>query len=660
MQRQYVPHTPEFARVLSMPRRDWNDGAVELASIVTDVLRTQVACRVCGGWREHGRPGGKPCELRRIPLSLRPHQAVLLKEAVERQGLLGPIGVGKGKTLPSFLFATVFESMRPMLVLQAGLIRKAERNWSELAVYWQIPTWIKIISHEILGRVSAKEELERFAPDLIVFDEVHKIKSRKAAVSKRVERHVEHHRYHEPGTRHHDCDLCERAVPARALISQGRRNALRVVGLSGTITTKSLRDFAHIGRMCIPESSPVPRSWAELETWRLAIDEGVNPVSRVEPGALLDFCDEREIGLDLTTAARRGFQRRLRETPGIVATTDDTVRASLVIDALDAPRSAAIEDAFTRLRGDTRKHREGGPNSGYNGWQLPDGYECVDGVEVYRHALELSLGMYYIWDPRPPPAWIQARALWGKFVRRTIKLGKLDSDLDVANHAHEFNVTVNDALKFDDPKAEKHPDPRVGARHVYDHWREIRDTYQRNQRAVWVCDSVLKLGKSWLDSHSRGILWTRNIAFGERLAEVSGYPYFGQEGLDASGRFIDDVKGPIIASLDANKTGRDLQFNWSDNLFMTAMGDGAECEQAIARTHRDGQDEDTVNVTLFFGCIEHALAFESAQSKARYIEDITGQPQKLNFADVVVPSVLEIENRVHPPGCVARWDKEKQ
>lgn len=658
MQRQFVPHTPEVERVLHMPRRDWNVGSVELAARVTDVLRTQIACRVCGGWREHGRPNGKPCELRRIPLSLRPHQAVALKEAVERQGLLAPIGVGKGKTLIGFLMATVFESMRPMLVLQAGLIRKAERNWADLAIYWQIPNWIKIISYEILGRVSAKEELERFSPDLIVFDEVHKIKSRKAAVSKRVERHVEHHRYHETGTKHPHCDLCDRHVPPRALIAEGRRTALRVIGMSGTITTKSLKDFTHIAFMCVPENAPVPDSWAELETWRLALDEGVNPVSRVEPGALLAFCDERETGLELTTAARRGYQRRLRETPGIVATTDDTVRASLQIDALEAPKSAAIDDAFTRLRGDTRKHREGGPNSGYNGWQLPDGYECVDGVEVYRHALELALGFFYVWDPRPPPEWILARALWGKFVRKTIKLGKLDSDLDVANHAHEFHVTVDMMLKEDD--LDPHKDPRVGARHVYDHWRELRDTYQRNQRAVWICDSVLKQAKAWLDSHSRGILWTRHIAFGNRLSEVSGYPYFGQEGLDASGRLIDDARGPIIASLDANKTGRDLQFNWSDNLFMTAMADGAECEQAFARTHRDGQDEDTVGVSLFVGCIEHVGAFETAQSKARYIEDITGQPQKLNFADVVVPSVLEIENRAHPNGCVARWDKEKQ
>jgi hypothetical protein len=54
------------------------------------------------------------------------------------------------------------------------------------------------------------------------------------------------------------------------------------------------------------------------------------------------------------------------------------------------------------------------------------------------------------------------------------------------------------------------------------------------------------------------------------------------------------------------------------------------------------------------GCIEHAASFEVALGRARYIEDVATQPQKLNFADVTVPSVSEIEQR-HG----ARWSKER-
>lgn len=669
--RLFVPRTPELERVLALPRRDWTIGGEDLARRATDALRTAVNCRACGGSREHVRG----CELRRIPLSLRVPQAVALVEAALYQGALLPIGVGKGKTLIMFLLAYVLESTRPMLVLQAGLISKAERNWRDLSVYWMIPNWIKLISYEVLGRVSAKEELDRFSPDFMGFDEVHKLKSPKAAVTIRVRTHIEHHRYHEkphPKT----CRLCEAHVPPLALIARGQRNRLRVVGASGTITTKSLKDFAQIAHWCVPEHYPLPLhgntpSYVELERWRLALDANVNPISRIEPGALLNMCDHRENDApDSTTAARKGYARRLRETPGIVVTTDDTVKASLQISALEAPKSAAIDDAFDRLRGDSKRadsrivitaqgEVEIPGDSAYSGWKLPDGWALVDGVEVYQYALQLNLGFFYLnvdaAGNRPPAHWLEARRLWGAFVRQTIKLGKYDSDLDVANHAHQFNVTVDDMLKSttDNPDAE-HEDRTIGRRHVYDHWRMTRDSFKKSRRAIWICDSVLKACKAWLDSHPRGILWTEHIAFGERLSEYSGRPYFGQEGRDANGVLIDDGNGPIIASLGANKTGRDLQFKWSDNLFLTAMGDAAECEQAFARTHRDGQDEDTVTVQLWTGCIEHVNAFENAVRLARYIEDIGTQPQKLNFADLSVPSVSDIESR---PG--ARWRKDR-
>jgi hypothetical protein len=228
----------------------------------------------------------------------------------------------------------------------------------------------------------------------------------------------------------------------------------------------------------------------------------------------------------------------------------------------------------------------------------------VDGVEVYAHALELALGFYYVWNPRPPEFWLEARRLWGAFVRKTIKLGKYDSDLDVALHAHEFHTTVDDMLKIvnDDEDAE-HEDREVGRRHVYDHWRKTRDEsgFKITKQAIWICDSVLKAGKAWLDSHPRGILWTAHVAFGEKLAEFSGYPYCGQEGRDATGRLIDDVNGPVIASVRANSTGRDLQFKWADNLILTAIAEAAQLEQLYARTHRDGQDEDTVTVATPHG-----------------------------------------------------------
>jgi hypothetical protein len=721
----FVPESADIRRVASLPRRDWRVGAEDLAARATDLLRTSRACPGCGQQRgAHLRSAsGAPCSHRHIPLSLYTHQAAFLVEFAQWSGLLAPMGVGRGKTLSGFLSFTVGQSLRPMLVLQAGLIDKAKRNQADLSQFWKIPNWIKIVSYEVLGRVSGKEELLKYQPDMIVFDEVHKLKSRKAAVTKRVERYVMHHHTHrlaavpfgmvhggaahdpalfgaplpvhgnplptasdlrapvpQPQIAEHDghdgkahdrsCELCKSRIAPKGFGPYG----LRVIGMSGTITTQTPKDFAHIAHMCLPGgNAPVPSTYVELDRWHLALAASVPDSARLHPGAMLAaFCDARENGLDSTQAARKGYGRRLFETPGVVGTTDDGVKASLLITAHEAPPSPAIEDAFAMLRGDKARCEvnwdlaaiaRGEPafvgDVRYSGWKLPNGFQLVDGVEVYRHALELALGFYYVHDPAPPAYWLEARSYWKRFVRSRIALGKLDSELDVANAALSFAITIDDMRAANDEP--KHSDPSVGQAHPYTHWASVRDSYKLAKKAIWICDSALNDSANWLHSNSRGILWTRHVAFGKRLSEFCKVPYFGQEGRDAQGVYLDDVAraahsfgGPIIASLDANKTGRDLQFKWDKNLFTTTMADGAEAQQALARTHRDGQDADVVEAALLMGCVEHAVGFEKALNRARYIEDITTERQRLNFADVLVPSATD---QVDKHGRSFRWNK---
>lgn len=716
-----VPSSADITRVANLPRRDWRIGADELTVRVTDALRTERACACCGAQRgphfrvpaHLGDPhspiapdGTRVCRLRRIPLSLYPHQAAVLVNFDWKQGALVPVGVGRGKTLAGFLIVTVSQSTRPLLVLQAGLIKKAKRNLAELSLYWKIPNWIKMISYSVLGRVSGKEELIRYAPDLLVFDEVHALKSRKAAVTKRVERYIMHHHTHKlptailPGHvpplpyhgnplptpqdyrvaivqdrdgteahEHRQCELCKLRITPRGY----GRFGVRVVGMSGTITTQSPKDFCHIAHMCLPGGdAPVPSSYPELERWHYALAVLANPISRYEPGALLAFCDARENGLEPEQAARRGYARRIDETPGVVGTNDTGVKASLSISEYTPPKSAAIDEAFAMLRGDKSRCqanwdveslRNGEPtvlgDARYRGWRLPNGWELVDGVEIYRHALELSLGFYYVWNDPPPEWWLEARRYWKKFARGIVKLGRIDSEFEVANLAHSIPCTINEMRDRDGLVS--HEDPRIGNAHPYDHWVICRDHYKKDRIAIWICDSVLRDVTAWLHANPRGIVWTDQVAFGVALSQMSGRPYFQNKGLDQSGTYIDDATGSIIASLDSNKTGRDLQFKWDTNLFTCALSDGAEAQQVLARTHRDGTEADEVQAALIMGCIEHATAFETAQMRARYIEDILpgNEQQRLNFADISIeaPSVLQEQ---HGTGTAEfRWFKNE-
>jgi hypothetical protein len=105
--------------------------------------------------------------------------------------------------------------------------------------------------------------------------------------------------------------------------------------------------------------------------------------------------------------------------------------------------------------------------------------------------------------------------------------------------------------------------------------------------------------------------------------------------MDANGKTIEDYAGKtVVASVAANKEGRNLQA-WNRNLVVTAMPTGSLWEQLIGRTHRMGQQADTVYVDWVAACEEQDRGFQQLMADAKYIQDTTGQSQKLLYADHV-------------------------
>jgi hypothetical protein len=292
-----------------------------------------------------------------------------------------------------------------------------------------------------------------------------------------------------------------------------------------------------------------------------------------------------------------------------VTTGLGNVSASLRIDHDEPPASAAIERALAQIRA----------------YELPDGTELWDAIAVWRHAREAALGFYYVWDPSPPREWLAARKAWGQFVRATIKGGIYDSELDVARNF---------------PDAPEHVA-----------WRAVQQQFRINTVPVWLCDSVLNHCKSWLAAHPRGILWVEHVAFGAELSRRTGLPYFGTDGRDATGLEIELSSGPIIASTESNRDGRNLQFNWRENYHTAWESSASRTEQMLGRTHRDGQDADEVTVTVLVAIAEHINAFWKSHRYAGFLEALSG-PQKLRFADILVPEISEFETRPGP-----RWQR---
>ena len=552
--------TSELRRIIALPRRTLEDFA-GLADELTEVLKT---------------PDGT--------MRLRPVQALALHDIGTQRGAFLPVGVGEGKTLIFALAAYLLEADPVLGLLPAGLIQKTQRELEVLSQHWRIPKNLRLFSYDMLGRAQAAKEIEDWAPKAIIADEVHRLKNLSAACTKRVARYMAAH-------------------PRTAF-----------VGMSGTIMRDSIYDFAHILFWSLKENAPLPMQPHELADWASALDEikkgkPGEEYTRTDPGALLELCSQEERDEEQVVAARRGFRRRLVETPGVVAAAGEgeNVGASIYVKGIVYDVEPITNDHFQTLR---------------DKWERPDGKQFEEGVEVWACARQLAAGLHYEWEPMPPEPWMKARKAWGKFVRGVLSRSHtLDSPQVV--------VDAIDAGKLRDEGG------------VLAAWRAIRHTFRPNSVPRWHDESVLELAAKW--ARSPGIVWTEHGFFGRRLARETGLPYYGAKGTSASGEYIEDsTSKTIIASIDANRDGKNLQHKWNRNLIISPPDGWDVWQQCIARTHRPGQQADEVIVDVLLGCREHLSAWRKAVAGTHAAVDTVGGTPKLLLADVDFPAESEL------------------
>lgn len=555
-----VAVSSELSRIISLPRRVWSAEAAEaLADELTEALKA---------------PGGT--------MRLRAVQAVALYEIGTVGGMLGNIPVGGGKTIVSLLAPVVLFAKRPLLIIPAKLKKKTQREMQLLKYHWMLPEFLRIESYELLGRVSAARLLEDYQPDVVIFDEAHRVRNPKAAVTRRVRRWFTQH----PET--------------------------KCVPMSGTLIKRSLHDFAHLSLWGLGrQGSPVPAGYNELSLWADALDERKGQTVRSAPGALMALCTPEEraqwsnAGLEQQRAlARQGFRRRFVETPGVLAVGEVDVPASLSVIEVEPPESPEIDEAFVTLR---------------RSWETPDGWTIPDGLTMARHAYELALGFFYAWDPRPPKDWLDARRAWHKAVRQILKHSRtVDSELEVRKAYPD------------------HPDLKA--------WQAIQKTFEPNTVPVWLDDVVARWCVQWA-LRNKGIVWVGHKHFGRKLQSL-GLTYYGSKGTSASGQYIEDhPRGqPFAASIRSNGEGRNLQA-WSKGLITAPPANGQQFEQLLGRSHRPGTEADEVSYELLVGCVEHLGAFYQACRDAEVCR-MAGEDQKLLIADIQMSSVEEIANRV--------------
>lgn len=562
-----VLETSEFRRIASLPWRTWTeDEAQQAAEHWTRELKTRR-----GTW------------------SLKPIQGVALDDTFTVGGLFASIGVGRGKTLISLLAGTVLEAVRPVLLVKPDLYAKTMKDIREMSEHFAVHPNLRVIAYSQLSSPKFSTELQDYEPDLVIADEGQCLKNMQTARTRKFLRAM------------------------KELETHGSR--ARFVCMSGTFMRRSLHDYWHLMNLALADgNSCLPYSYAQLVMWAAAIDEKVPEFARPSPGCLLNFlpddADTSAAGDD-ADLARMAYCNRFRSTAGVVASGGDEqdVNASLIVSELEVDTPDSVKTALADLR---------------ENWITPAGDELQYTLELWSHARQLASGMFYRFDPPPPPEWAVARKDWRIFVREQLSLGRagLDSPMQVAMAYPEHPALMR--------------------------WREVRGIYNpaANSVGVWIDEYLVNAAADWLESGPKDegrIAWVEHNEFGQRLAEVTGRRYFA--GGKRDHEEILSVTGPIIASIKCHGVGKNLQDRYWNSLVTSCPPAGDVWEQLLGRTHRTGTDNftDEVNYRVFLPCQEMRDGMRTALADARLIFHAKGMSQKLLIADLALGE-LEAED----------------
>jgi hypothetical protein len=324
---------------------------------------------------------------------LRPIQAVAIREALKCGGLLLNARVGAGKTLVAALLCTLFEDMRPLMIVPGGHNRsKADplgKTGREIAAYrehWKISHNLQIVSYNDISRDVDERLLATYRPGAIICDEADKLRRVTASgCARRIAKYMS-------------------ATPGTLFFS-----------MSGTMWKEGVRDFAHLAAWALRNGSPLPLIPSEIDQWHNVLkgERGLAPKVAAQLGCSVE---------DIPGA----FRERLTQTPGVIISTDQFTDVPLTLErvAIDAGTRRELMTLYT----------DGVTPDGWDA--LEDGQdESESGTGTWAQARRLALGFYHRPDPVPPKPWMLARRGYARLVTRM--MSEFNTELQVRRWAEK-------------------------------------------------------------------------------------------------------------------------------------------------------------------------------------------------------------------------------
>lgn len=621
-----VADSDELKRIIALPYRPVPVGARAAALIahITSLYRfdnPNCECRAM-------RPKTGCIE------SLRLAQAWALHEIAVVGGLLGPIGVGHGKTMLDILAALALVHCRlAVLLVPPKLAKQLIGEYQYVAQHFRVPSlvvhseqWesirpgepvLHVYPYSKLSRPGSTSYLTDLKPDAVFADECHKLRN------------------------------VDTATTSRFMRLFAEQPETRFCGWTGSMTDSSIKDYSHLAALALRDGSPCPQEYHVIEDWARCLDPGENPAA---PGALTKLCRPGE-------HVYEGYQRRFTETLGVVTATEPAVETELAIAERKPPElPKQISDALKVLRRD---------------WTRPDGEVFVTPLERDRCAHQLACGFYYYWYfPRGEPdklidKWMDARKEWHKELRKFLKdrHEHLDSprlcedaairawfperwqEIQAKRYAARVDSYNRDVSAWtaggytaEPPRAPVPPDQRPPLpewqAHTYPHWLEYKKQVEPKTRARRLDPFLAEDAARW-GHENKGIIWYGHGEFGRWVAELSDLRMFGggsgnelREWVNAA-MHDDRQQDSIILSIKAHGTGFDgLQYLYNNQLIANPPPQASEWEQMLGRLHRVGQLAAIVYATFYRHTAELQKYVDTAVSRALYILGTMGASQK--------------------------------
>lgn len=584
------------------------------------------------------------------------------------EGLFAPIGVGWGKTLITLMIANrAFReglSERSMLIVPPQVYEqliKTDIAWARKRVGLEVPFHLlggkprdtrrrladsqkkgcyimtysllqvtdgeALLSGDIQDPPPNKPAIRGINPDLIILDEAHNVKNIGAARTDRLLRYL-------------------------------HARQPRLCALSGTITSKSIKDYYHLIAMALRGNNPLPMDPALAMNWSYVLDpekvgDKTNASERSKTGPLMPLVRWAKENFPEhktppgTAGFRDAYKLRLTHTPGVVATGDADIGVSLVIQNQPVPRHTEHPDFAT-----LKKHMDVVENE----WRTPSGDEIEYGFHKWRYNFELTSGFYY------KLRWPEVEELVSKGLTADEAEVYLDQAIEHHEEKQEYHRKLRRWLQYsgrprlDTPLLVGSNMAAHGARDVgnalFEQWRAMKDLEfegmpERISEPVRVCDYKVQHACNWAQKILKstrgklgGIVWYHHHALGEWL-----YEYMLEQGLPviwcpseskrkgSNAKILDPTNADqiIIAAMGGHGTGKNLQFHQHQH-FAQWPRKADLLEQVLGRLHRNGQAADELfpnaNNTLPF---DHQNLW-ACLIDALYIHQTTGARQKAIYA----------------------------